>query len=172
MFHVVLWQPEIPSNTGNIGRLCLGTGATLHIVRPMRFIVNDRYLKRAGLDYWDKLDVRYHDSLDELQQTTPLERTWLLTTKGERCYADVRYQPGDALVFGPESRGLPEEMLSVAPERCLRLPMTDAVRSINLANTVAATLYEAWRQNDYRLPNRAQHDEMTQMITAARREEA
>ena len=160
MFNVVLWRPEIPANTGNIGRLCLGAGATLHIVRPMRFIVNDRYLKRAGLDYWDKLDVRYHDSLDELAAVTPPQRTWLMTTKAARSYADETFRPGDAFVFGPEGSGLPEEMLAAAPNRCLRIPMTDAVRSINLANSVAVVLYEAWRQCEYRLPSVAHRVEM------------
>ena len=153
MFHVVLWQPEIPANTGNIGRLCLGCGAQLHIVRPMRFLVNDRALRRAGLDYWHRLNVNYLDSLSELEATVPPPRTWLFTTKGERCHADVRFEPGDALVFGPESRGLPQEMLDAAPQRCLRLPMTSAIRSVNLANTVAVALYEAWRQQDFALPD-------------------
>ncbi|MCD4829978.1 MAG: tRNA (cytidine(34)-2'-O)-methyltransferase [Candidatus Cloacimonetes bacterium] len=152
MFNVVLWQPEIPANTGNIGRLCLGAGARLHIVRPMRFMVNDRQLRRAGLDYWRRLDVAFYDSLDELAGIIPPARTWLLSTKASRCYTEAEFAPGDALVFGPESRGLPADMLSAAPERCLRLPMTGEVRSLNLANTVAVALYEAWRQNAFRMP--------------------
>ncbi len=155
MFHIVLYQPEIPANTGNIGRLCLGTGARLHIVRPMRFLVTDAALRRAGLDYWRELDVVYHDDLAELAQVSPPERTWYFTTKGTRLYTDVAYRPGDALVFGPETRGLPAEVLAAAPQRCLRLPMTSGTRSQNLANSVAVALYEAWRQNDFAMEEEA-----------------
>ncbi|MBM4402980.1 MAG: tRNA (cytidine(34)-2'-O)-methyltransferase [Candidatus Cloacimonetes bacterium] len=144
--HIVLYQPEIPANTGNIGRLCVGCGAELHLIKPLRFIINDRMLKRAGLDYWDKLTLHLHHDLAEIYQAYPVQRIFLCTTKSDRNYTSVRYQPGDVLVFGPESRGLPEPLLQQYPAQTISIPMTPAIRSINLSNAVSIILYEAVRQ--------------------------
>lgn len=144
--HIVLYQPEIPANTGNIGRLCLGSGATLHLIKPLRFLLDDRSLKRAGLDYWRDLDVKVHDDISEIYQSFPPERIFLCTTKTDRVYSDLQYRAHDVLVFGPESRGLPESLLKQHPEQCITIPMTDSIRSLNLANSVGIILYEAIRQ--------------------------
>lgn len=143
-FRVVLYQPEIPANTGNIGRLCLGMGASLHLIHPIRFLMTDRHLKRAGLDYWKELAPQDYHDLSELPGDP--ERRWFLSTKGSIPYTQPEYQPGDCFVFGPESRGLPESILNASPRQVLRIPMTSGVRSINLSNSVAIVLYEAWRQ--------------------------
>jgi tRNA (cytidine/uridine-2'-O-)-methyltransferase len=149
ILRVVLYQPEIPANTGNIGRLCLGAGAELHIILPMRFLVTDKALKRAGLDYWHQLDVHYHDSLDALLADFPEATAWFLTTKSTRFYARVAFQPGDLLIFGPESRGLPEDILHRHADTAVTIPMTEAIRSLNLANAVAIVLYEGLRQLNF-----------------------
>lgn len=147
MLNVVLYQPEIPPNTGNIIRLCANTGARLHLVGPLGFVLDDARLKRAGLDYRDMAEVRsYRSWQDYLAQNreTPL---WAYSTKGKNRYDNARFQDGDGLLFGPESRGLPEELLAEMPaERVLRLPMLEASRSLNLSNTVAIGLYEGLRQ--------------------------
>ena len=147
MFHVVLMQPEIPPNTGNIGRLCLATGATLDLIEPLGFSLDEPSLKRAGLDYWKEVSVRkwsnwesYWGSVEEPG------RVFFLTTKRGRTYWDIRYQPGDHLVFGRETRGLPESLLNRFPEQCATIPMS-GTRSLNLATAVAIVLYEAVRQN-------------------------
>ena len=146
MFNVVLVEPEIPPNTGNIGRLCLATGATLHLVRPLGFSTDDRTLKRAGLDYWREVDVRFWDSLGELRAAQPAgARFYYLTTKSEQPYHAVRFEPGDFLVFGRETRGLPEPLLRENAERTLTIPM-QGTRSLNLATAVAIVLFEAVRQ--------------------------
>ena len=146
MFNVVLIEPEIPPNTGNIGRLCLATGSTLHLVKPLGFSIDDRELKRAGLDYWKEVDVRLWDSLEDLQRTQePAARLFFLTTKSDRAYCDVAFHPGDFLVFGRETKGLPEALLAANPERLLTIPMQGA-RSLNLATAVAIVLFEAMRQ--------------------------
>ena len=146
MFNVVLIEPEIPPNTGNIGRLCLATGSTLHLVKPLGFSIDDRELKRAGLDYWKEVDVRLWDSLEVLQQAHgPDERWFFLTTKSDRAYYDVRFRPGDFLVFGRETKGLPEVLLAAHSKQLLTIPM-QGTRSLNLATAVAIVLFEAVRQ--------------------------
>ena len=146
MFNVVLVEPEIPPNTGNIGRLCLATRSILHLVRPLGFSTDDRTLKRAGLDYWSEVDLRYWDSLGELQAAQrPTARYFYLTTKSDRPYYSIRFQAGDFLVFGRETKGLPEALLRANPERSLTIPM-HGTRSLNLATAVAIVLFEAVRQ--------------------------
>jgi tRNA (cytidine/uridine-2'-O-)-methyltransferase len=145
MFNVVLVEPEIPPNTGNIGRLCLATGSTLHLVKPLGFSLDDRHLKRAGLDYWDELDVQEWQSFLELQKANALARFFYLTTKTDRFYFDVRFAEGDFLVFGRETKGLPESLLAENAEHCLTIPM-QGTRSLNLATAVAIILFEAMRQ--------------------------
>jgi tRNA (cytidine/uridine-2'-O-)-methyltransferase len=146
MFNVVLVEPEIPPNTGNIGRLCLATGSTLHLIKPLGFAIDDRTLKRAGLDYWKEVDVRLWDSLDELQRNVGAEcRFFFLTTKTSRAYCDVCFRPGDFLVFGRETKGLPEPLLAAHPEELLTIPMR-GTRSLNLATAVGIVLFEAMRQ--------------------------
>ena len=147
MFNVVLVEPEIPPNTGNIGRLCLATDSTLHLVRPFGFSTDDRTLKRAGLDYWAEVDVRFWNSLGELAAAQdPGARYFFLTTKSERPYHAVQFRPGDFLVFGRETKGLPEALLAAHPESALTIPMSDRTRSLNLATAVGIVLYEAVRQ--------------------------
>lgn len=146
-FNIVLIEPEIPPNTGNIARLTAATGAALHLVGKLGFSIDDRYLKRAGLDYWDKVDLKQWDSLEQLQQQYPEGRFWYLSTKVARnSYEEGIYQPGDFLVFGKETAGLPAELLAAHPEQCLTIPMPGKVRSLNLSNAVAVVLYEALRQ--------------------------
>ncbi len=144
--HIVLFQPEIPANTGNIGRLCVGCGADLHLIKPMRFLINDKTLKRAGLDYWYKLSLHIHDDLDEIFETFPHKRIFLATTKSKRSYTECHFQKGDVLVFGPESRGLPESLLDQHPDQTITIPMHPDIRSINLSNAVSIILFEAIRQ--------------------------
>jgi tRNA (cytidine/uridine-2'-O-)-methyltransferase len=146
MFNVVLVEPEIPPNTGNIGRLCLATGSTLHLVKPLGFAIDDRTLKRAGLDYWKEVDVRLWDSFDELQRKVGTDcRFFFLTTKTSRAYYDVNFRPGDFLVFGRETKGLPESLLAAHREELLTIPMR-GTRSLNLATAVGIVLFEAMRQ--------------------------
>ena len=146
MFNVVLVEPEIPPNTGNIGRLCLATGSTLHLVKPLGFSIDDRTLKRAGLDYWKEVDVRLWDSFDDLVRSRdPDSRFFFLTTKSKRAYYDVHFRPGDFLVFGRETKGLPEPMLAAHPDDLLTIPMR-GTRSLNLATAVGIVLFEAMRQ--------------------------
>lgn len=147
MFNVVLVEPEIPPNTGNVGRLCLATGARLHLVGPLGFSIDDRMLKRAGLDYWPEVDLRTWDSWDEMLSAVPdVARLFLLTTKATRAYYDQRFQAGDWLVFGRETKGLPEPLLAAHRERTLTIPMTSQTRSLNLATAVAIVLFDAQRQ--------------------------
>ena len=147
--HVVLVEPEIPPNTGNISRTCAVTNTTLHLVKPLGFSLSERYLKRAGLDYWQHLQLVVHDDLDSFLPTVPEQSCWLLTTKGQKLYTDVRYQPHDYLFFGKETAGLPSWRLAKYPERCLRIPMGKNLRSLNLSNAVAIVLYEALRQQGF-----------------------
>ncbi|MCX6977384.1 MAG: tRNA (cytidine(34)-2'-O)-methyltransferase [Verrucomicrobia bacterium] len=147
MFHVVLIQPEIPPNTGNIGRLCLATGAHLHLVKPLGFSLDDRALKRAGLDYWKEVTVSVWESFGELQAAQEEgSRYFFLTTKTRTAYWDVGFKDGDFLVFGRETRGLPESLLEENAERCLTIPMSEQTRSLNLATAVGIVLFEAVRQ--------------------------
>jgi tRNA (cytidine/uridine-2'-O-)-methyltransferase len=145
MFNVVLVEPEIPPNTGNIGRLCLATGSTLHLVKPLGFSIDDRELKRAGLDYWKEVDVKLWDSFEQLQDDNAEARFFFLTTKSDRAYYDVRFRPGDFLVFGRETKGLPESLLAAHREELLTIPMR-GTRSLNLATAVGIVLFEAVRQ--------------------------
>lgn len=146
MFNVVLIEPEIPPNTGNIGRLCLATGSTLHLVKPLGFSVDDRELKRAGLDYWKEVDVQFWDSFEDLERAQPAEaRLFFLTTKSDRAYYDIGFRPGDFFVFGRETKGLPEALLAANAQQLLTIPM-QGTRSLNLATAVAIVLFEAMRQ--------------------------
>jgi tRNA (cytidine/uridine-2'-O-)-methyltransferase len=148
MFHVVLVEPEIPPNTGNIGRLCLAADAHLHLVRPLGFSLDDKALRRAGLDYWHELGVTLWDSFEQLRAAQPAAaRFWFLTTKSRRAYWDARFAPGDFLVFGRETRGLPEPLLAANADRCLTIPMANGARSLNLATAAGIVLFEALRQH-------------------------
>ncbi|HKK06561.1 MAG TPA: tRNA (uridine(34)/cytosine(34)/5-carboxymethylaminomethyluridine(34)-2'-O)-methyltransferase TrmL [Gammaproteobacteria bacterium] len=150
MFHVVLYQPEIPPNTGNVIRLCANTGTALHLIRPLGFELEDSKLRRAGLDYHELATVREYDNLAAFYKAVAPARTFALSTRGTNGYADVAYNPGDAFLFGPETRGLPEDLLRTLPrEHRLRLPMRAGSRSLNLSNAVAVTVYEAWRQQGF-----------------------
>lgn len=149
MFHIVLVEPEIPQNAGNIARTCAATGTHLHMIRPLGFEVTDKYLKRAGLDYWNLVEISYYDSFEELRKKYPASRFFFFTTKGRHRHSDVQFKDGDFLVFGKETKGLPEELLLKHEGECLRIPMFSEARSLNLSNSVAVALYEALRQNDY-----------------------
>ena len=144
--HVVLLEPEIAANTGAIGRTCVAVGAVLWLVRPLGFRLDDRYLKRAGLDYWPHLNLKVVDGLDEVVAALGRDRLWSFSTKAKRAYTDAEYESGDALVFGPESRGLPMRWLEDRPDRAVRIPIRPEARSLNLANAVAVGLFEASRQ--------------------------
>lgn len=144
--HIVLVEPEIPGNTGNIARLCAATGASLHLVRPLDFSVDDRYLKRAGLDYWHLVDIHYYDSVEEVLAAYPDAPRFLLTTHAHRSYTRVEYTKDSLLIFGKESAGLPEAFRMAHEDECIRIPMVPEARSLNLANSVSIVLYEALRQ--------------------------
>ncbi|WP_249226705.1 tRNA (cytidine(34)-2'-O)-methyltransferase [Alicyclobacillus mengziensis] len=146
LLHIVLVEPEIPSNTGNISRTCSVTGAVLHLVRPLGFSTDDRQLKRAGLDYWNMLDIRYHDSIVELWDKHPDGRFFYIETTGQKWYSQVSYQPNDFLVFGKETKGLAPEVLARTPENIVRIPIREGARSLNLSNAVAIVAFEAYRQ--------------------------
>lgn len=147
MLHVALYEPEIPPNTGNIARLCAATHTPLHVVGVTGFRMDDRTLKRAGLDYWEQVDLKRHLSINELYSSLPDSRFVYLTTKSDRPYTDWSFETGDCLVFGPETRGLPEELLKTNADACLTIPMTNPnVRSLNLATSVGIVLFEAIRQ--------------------------
>ena len=147
--NLVLVEPEIPQNTGNIARTCAATGATLHLVRPMGFTVDDRKLKRAGLDYWHLLDITYYDSIDDFFEKTKGGNYFFFSTKGTHRHSDVEYPDNCYLLFGKETKGLPEKLLIKNPERCVRIPMQGEIRSLNLSNSVAIAVYEALRQWNY-----------------------
>ncbi len=150
MLHVVLFEPEIPPNTGNIIRLCANTGFKLHVIEPLGFAWDDKRIRRAGLDYHEFADVSRHADFAAFMAAVAPERLFACTTKGQVRHSDARYQAGDALVFGPESRGLPAEVLQQMPvEHWLRIPMVPDSRSMNLSNAVAVFVYEAWRQLGY-----------------------
>jgi tRNA (cytidine/uridine-2'-O-)-methyltransferase len=150
VFHIVLYQPEIPPNTGNIIRLCANTGSTLHLIHPLGFELSDKRLRRAGLDYREYAEVRQHADFSAFTAAVSPPRWFGISTRGARRYDSVEYMPGDAFVFGPETRGLPQAMLDdISAERRIRLPMRPGQRSMNLSNSVAVLLYEAWRQHDF-----------------------
>ncbi len=150
MFHIVLVEPEIPQNTGNISRTCAATHTALHLVRPLGFEISDRTLKRAGLDYWQYLSVSYHDSFAEVfEKYYNGHNFYFMSTKGAKRYVDATFRDGDFLVFGKESHGLPEPLLKEHYAETLRIPMWQDLRSLNLSNSVAITLYEALRQTDF-----------------------
>ena len=146
-FNIVLFEPEIPPNTGNVMRLAANTGAILHLVEPLGFELDDTRMRRAGLDYREFADVHLHPNLDACLAETGADRVFALSTRGSRIYADAEFQEGDVLMFGPETRGLPQSLLDeLGDERVLRLPMQPVSRSLNMANSVSVVLYEAWRQ--------------------------
>ena len=148
-FHIVLVEPEIPANTGNIARTCAATGAHLHLVRPLGFDTDDRTLKRAGLDYWHAVEVHYYDSFAELQEKYADSRFFYASTRAKKIYSDVQYTDGDMLVFGKETKGLPQQLIDENIDNCIRMPMTTEVRSLNLSNSAAIILFEALRQNGF-----------------------
>lgn len=149
MFNIVLVEPEIPQNTGNIARTCAATGCVLHLVKPLGFEISDKYLKRAGLDYWEFVEVRIWESFDELKAAYPDGVFYYFTTKGRKRHTDASFNGGDFLVFGKETKGLPEELLKKHPAECLRIPMLGELRSLNLSNSVAIAVYEGLRQHDF-----------------------
>ena len=147
--NIVLFEPEIPQNTGNIARTCAATGASLHLIRPLGFEIDNAKLKRAGLDYWDKLDITFYDGLEDFYTKNPGITVYYFSTKAKHKYSDIDY-PDDAwIMFGKETRGLPEELLLKHPDTCVRLPMREGLRSLNLSNTVAVAVYEILRQRDF-----------------------
>lgn len=150
--HIVLHQPEIPANTGNIGRTCVATGTSLHLIEPLGFRLNEKEIRRAGMDYWEKLSVnRYVNYAEFLQEYErhPGARLWMATTKAKRVYTEAAFGPDDFIMFGRESAGIPEEILVEHEETCIRIPMLPEIRSLNLSNSVAIILYEALRQNQF-----------------------
>lgn len=149
-FNIALVEPEIPQNTGNIARTCAATGTGLHLIRPLGFSIEDRYLKRAGLDYWSEVRLSCYDSFEELRQKYRASVFFYATTKAGRSYADVEYPDNCFFVFGKETAGLPEELLEANREWCIRIPMRPAIRSLNLSNSAAVILFEALRQNDFK----------------------
>lgn len=149
MFNLVLLEPEIPSNTGNIARTCAATGSRLHLIRPLGFSVSDRELKRAGLDYWSFVDVRIHDNLEAFFAAESPQNFWLTSTKAARGYTEAGFQDGDYIFFGRETRGLPEEFILKHLDRAIRIPMREQTRSLNLSNSAAIILYEALRQTGF-----------------------
>lgn len=150
MFNIVLFEPEIPPNTGNIIRLCANTGSQLHLIQPLGFELDDKRMRRAGLDYAEWATIKQYDSWSAYRAQANDEGIFALTTKATRCYSDVAFQPGANLVFGPETRGLPTHILEeIGSDNCLRIPMQENSRSLNLSNSAALVLYEAWRQHDF-----------------------
>ncbi len=149
--NIVLHQPEIPQNTGNIARTCAATGASLHIIRPMGFEIDNRKLKRAGLDYWDKLDITYYDSYEDFLQKRPeaVDNTYYFSTKAPQNYTDIQYPDNAFIMFGKETKGLPEDILYDNKDFCVRIPMRDTIRSLNLSNSVAIAVYEIIRQKGF-----------------------
>ena len=150
MFHLILYQPEIPPNTGNVIRLCANTGSRLHLIHPLGFAMDEKRLRRAGLDYREFVDVEEHESLDACLESIASQRLFGISTRGKRSFFDAEFVAGDAFVLGPETRGLPQALIdSLGEERVLRLPMRSGNRSLNLSNAAAVVLYEAWRQTGF-----------------------
>lgn len=148
--HIVLHQPEIPANTGNIGRTCVATGTGLHLIEPLGFRLDEKSIKRAGMDYWDRLDVKRYINYQEFQEKHPGAKVWLATTKAKKIYTEVSFHIDDYIMFGKESGGIPEEILVDHEEDCIRIPMLPDIRSLNLSNAVSIVLYEALRQNQFK----------------------
>lgn len=147
--NIVLHEPEIPQNTGNIARTCAATGAALHIIKPMGFTIDDKKLKRAGLDYWHLLDITYYEDLEDFFAKNPEAKVFYFSTKAPRNYTEVSYNGKIFIMFGKESRGLPESLLEKNPDTCVRIPMRKNLRSLNLSNSVAIAVYEIFRQNNF-----------------------
>ena len=149
MLNIVLLEPEIPANTGNIGRTCVAANARLHLIEPLGFRLNEKNLKRAGMDYWDNLDVTTYIDYEDFLQKNPGAKIYMATTKAARIYTEVRYEPDCYIMFGKESAGIPEEILVNHKDECIRIPMAGDIRSLNLGNSAAIVLYEALRQNGF-----------------------
>lgn len=149
MLNIVLHQPEIPANTGNIGRTCVATGARLHLIEPLGFRLNEKEIRRAGMDYWEHLDVSRYVNYQEFLEKNPNAKIWYATTKAKHVYSEVSFGADDYIMFGKESAGIPEELLVEHEDACIRIPMLSEIRSLNLSNSVAVVLYEALRQNDF-----------------------
>lgn len=147
--HIILHQPEIPANTGNIGRTSVATGTSLHLIEPLGFRLNEKEIKRAGMDYWEHLDVTRYVNFEEFKEKHPGAKIWMATTKAKHSYTDVSFGPDDFIMFGKESAGIPEEILVEYEPTCIRIPMLPQIRSLNLSNSVAIVLYEALRQNNF-----------------------
>ena len=157
MLNIVLHEPEMPANTGNIGRTCVAAGARLHLIEPLGFSINDKMVKRAGLDYWDKLDVTVYDDFNDFCERNPGAKIYMATTKAHKTYTEVSYEPDCYIMFGKESAGIPEEILVDHEDTCVRIPMIGDIRSLNLSNSVAIVLYEALRQNNFDHMNQECH---------------
>lgn len=149
MLNIVLHEPEMPANTGNIGRTCVATGSVLHLIEPMGFLINDKTVKRAGLDYWDKLDVRTYVNFEDFLEKNPGAKIYMATTKSRQTYVDVTFEDDCYIMFGKESAGIPEEILLDYKETCIRIPMLSDIRSLNLSNSVSIVVYEALRQHGF-----------------------
>ena len=147
--NIVLYEPEIPANTGNIGRTCVATGTKLHLIEPLGFSLSEKALKRAGMDYWSQLEVERYVNYEDFLQRNPGAKIYMATTKAKKIYSEASYEPDCYIMFGPESRGIPEEILVNYQETCVRIPMWGEIRSLNLSNSVAIILYEALRQNNF-----------------------
>lgn len=147
--HIILHQPEIPANTGNIGRTCAAAGCSLHLIEPLGFRLNEKEIKRAGMDYWERLDVTRYMNFQEFREKHPNAKIWMATTKARQLYTEASYGADDYIMFGKESAGIPEEILLEYRETCIRIPMLPGIRSLNLSNSVAVVLYEALRQNSF-----------------------
>ena len=147
--NIILFEPEIPANTGNIGRTCVATGTSLHLIEPLGFSLEEKHLKRAGMDYWKELDVTTYVNWEDFTRRNPDAKVYYATTKARHVYSEVNYEPDCYIMFGKESAGIPEEILKENPETCIRIPMVGETRSLNLSNSVAIVLYEALRQNDF-----------------------
>ena len=147
--HIILHQPEIPANTGNIGRTCVATGTDLHLIEPLGFQLNEKSIKRAGMDYWEHLNVTRYINFEDFKSQHPGAKIWMATTKARHGYTDVSFGPDDYIMFGRESAGIPEEILIQYPDTCIRIPMLPAIRSLNLSNSVSIVLYEALRQQNF-----------------------
>lgn len=147
--NIILHQPEIPANTGNIGRTCVATGASLHLIEPLGFRLNEKEIKRAGMDYWEHLDMTRYMNFEEFKQKHPNAKIWMATTKAKHVYSEVLFGPDDFIMFGKESAGIPEDILVDYEETCIRIPMLPTIRSLNLSNSVAIVLYESLRQQGF-----------------------